>query len=98
MRPEIQARRSVLGAFCEFAERPGGIVVGRNRVDEGVEGHERSGEMHGWSRAVKVAVVVVGEGEWSDDRDGKGGSWHEPNQADAGKQGSQVVKPQGRRG
>ena len=31
-----------------------------------------SGGIHGWCKVVEDAVVVVGEGDWSDDRCGQG--------------------------
>ena len=85
-RPDSQARRSasVHGAVLRGSgERPGGVVVGRNRPDEGFGGRGGHGGTPGGSKAAGVAVVVVSEGDWSDDRDGKGGSWYEPTQADA---------------
>ena len=83
--PDSRTRRSagVHGASRGLAERSGGGDVGRNRPDEGLGGEESAGGIHAGSQAAEVAKVVVGEGDWSDDRDGEGGRGHEPTQADA---------------
>ena len=98
--PESQAKRSasVHGAIRGFGERPGGVVVCRNRPDEGDEGREVSGGTHGEFKAAEVAVAVASEGDWSDDRDGKGGSWYKLIQADARHHGGFARRePQGPR-
>ena len=83
-RPDTKGRgASVHGAIRGSGERPGGVVVGRNRPDEGFVGRGSPEEPMEGPRRRKVAKVVVSEGDWSDERDWKGGTWYDPTQTDA---------------